>query len=90
MNTKQIHHDGTTVDLDTSRCIWGNYLVEIWGDAGNVHVWAETNGDPVYGDDDLCNLLAGEDCRISNDMIDQIIAADPMPTEADIDDAISG
>lgn len=62
MKTKYINND-TKVDLDESRCVWdndklGDARVELW--TNNVHVWAETNGDPVYGEESLRELLIDE------------------------------
>lgn len=55
----------TAVDVERSRCVWnngkrGDERVELWADAGNAHVWAETNGDPVSQQDELADLLVAE------------------------------
>ena len=57
-----------TVDLDKSAEVWsngrcGDARVTLWADEGAAHVWAETNGDPVYGEDELraCLLTEGMD-----------------------------
>lgn len=64
MATKWLN-SSTVVDLTQSRRVWDNGVdgdahVALWADAGNVHVWAETNGDPVYGVDSLSALLVEE------------------------------
>ena len=70
MKTKYISNE-TAVDLDKSAEVWsngrdGDARVTLWADEGAVHVWAETNGDPVYGEDSLraCLLDEGMDSAI--------------------------
>lgn len=78
MTTKYISRE-TTVDLNESRCVWdngahGDARVSLWADAGNVHVWAETNGDPVYGEDELVELLTAE--GLDDETCRQIVEGD--------------
>ena len=61
MTTKNLDNY-TQVDLTESSSFWtngepGDARIELWADKGNVHVWAETNGDPVCGEDELRKLL---------------------------------
>jgi hypothetical protein len=77
-NIKHISND-TTVDLDDSLCLWDNGLagdarVELWADTDCEHVWAETNGDPVYGEDELRDLLLAE--GMDEDVVDEVITGD--------------
>ncbi len=70
----------TQVNLSESRCVWdngkdGDPRVELWADKGNVHVWAETNGDPVYGEDSLTALLV-EDEGLSPDLAARVVVGD--------------
>lgn len=78
MKTKYISND-TQVNLDESRQVWDNGLrgdkrVTLWADRDNAHVWAETNGDPVCGADDLRALLLAEGMAVA--MVERVIVGD--------------
>lgn len=77
-NTKYISND-TQIDLKESREVWsngqyGDKRVALWADRDNVHVWAETNGDPICGEDDLRECLAEQGMDVG--MIERVITGD--------------
>lgn len=70
--------NSVTVDLGSSRMVrdWGrgDAKVELWADAGNKHVWLETNGGPVNSVSDVTMLLL--ECGMDRRAVEAVVAGD--------------
>jgi len=93
MNIKTIAY-GLKVDLDESREVWNNnHGVALWASKGNLHIWLETNGDPVVCEDALRVALAAEGwsnarIRAALDGVEWAFKSEPSTCRAELTPAL--